>query len=218
MPPNGRDLRRSASVNGRIILQRFLRSTGRMCRDGGIYMNSQQLSFINEQESDRESLPAYRGASPASRIRLQESVKHLLTNVICGLKCGESLAKLAPDGSWVKMYRGCCQARMDGSLEEYSGILPKWGMMLDGVVTELPMSERFTPEKELRLLPTPTASDTRGLNDYQKTISRLKNGERAHTGQLPNYLMVLTGKRGRVNPVFYEMMMGLPIGWTELEP
>jgi hypothetical protein len=48
---------------------------------------------------------------------------------------------------------------MDGSFEEYLGTLPTWGMMLDGVVTGLPMSEQFTPENGSPLLPTPVASD-----------------------------------------------------------
>lgn len=70
---------------------------------------------------------------------------------------------------------------------------------------------------EWLLWPTPTASDTRGLNDYAKTMKKIQKGERGHLGQLPNYLMVLTGKRGRLNPRFYEKLMGFPTGWTELD-
>lgn len=57
----------------------------------------------------------------------------------------------------------------------------------------------------------------KGQNDYQKTLKRLSQGQRAHLGQLPNFLMVLIGCKGRVNPVFYEEIMGFPIGWTDLE-
>lgn len=205
-------------------------------------MSLQQPSFINEQEPHQDNLPVYRGASPASRIRLQESVRRLLMNVICGRKCGESLAKFAPDGLWVKMYGDFCQARMDGSFEEYSGILPEWGMMLDGVVIELPMSERFTPESELQsllgtstavsrprsekfrvgrcpnpmeainLFPTPTAMDSTGLYKTPRKNANLETNHALTCTQACYRLSTL-----KIHPEFLEAMMGLPIGWTALE-
>ena len=123
-------------------------------------MSYQQMSFLEEPESNPGSLPVFQGASPASRIRLQGCVKRLLMNVIYGRSTGESLARLSPDGLWLRMYGDLYQVRLDGSYEEYSEILPTWGMMLDGVVIGLPMSERFIPESELQLLPTVVASDS----------------------------------------------------------
>jgi hypothetical protein len=122
-------------------------------------MTYQQMSFIEEQELRGGDSLAFQGASLASRIRLQDCVKHLVMNVICGRSTGESLAKLDQSGLWLRMYGDYCQAKMDGSFEEFSGTLPIWGMMLDGVVTELPMSEQFIPEKGSALLPTLVASD-----------------------------------------------------------
>lgn len=120
----------------------------------------QQMSFLEEPESNQGSLPVFQGASPASRIQLQECVKRLVMNVTFGRSTGESLAKLSPDGSWQRMYGDFYQVKMGGSFEEYSGILPTWGMMLDGVVTGLPMWELFIPENGLQLLPTIVASDS----------------------------------------------------------
>ena len=122
-------------------------------------MDFQQMSFLDEQESDRENFVVYQGASLVSRIRLQDCVKHLVTSVIYGEKCGEPLARLNHDGLWLKMYGDYLQANLDGSFEEYSGIFPKWGMMLDGVVIGLQMWERFIPEKELESLPLIVESD-----------------------------------------------------------
>lgn len=141
-------------------------------------MDYQQMNLFEEQELDQESLPVFQGASHASLTRLLDCVKHLVTNVTCGRSTGESLAKLNQGGLWLRMYGDCCQARMDGSFEEFSETFPTWGMMLDGVVTELPMSERFIPENELQLLPTPVASDGGpatiiGKNDR---FVRTKNG------------------------------------------
>lgn len=120
----------------------------------------QQMSFLVEPESNQGSLPVFQGASLASRIQLQECVKRLVMNVTFGRSTGESLAKLSPDGSWQRMYGDFYQVKMGGSFEEYSGILPTWGMMLDGVVTGLPMWERFIPENGLQLLPAIVASDS----------------------------------------------------------
>lgn len=122
-------------------------------------MSYQQMSLFEGQESEEENLPAFQGASHASLIRLQECVRRLVMNVTCGRSTGESLAKLDQNGSWLRMYGDCLQANLDGSFEEYSGTFPTWGMMLDGAATGLPMSERFIPESELGLLPTPVASD-----------------------------------------------------------
>gem|GEM_PF-2097690 len=123
-------------------------------------MTYQQMSFFDEPESELESLPVFQGASRASRTRLQECVNRLLMNVTCGRSTGESLARLSLDGSWQKMYGDYCQVNLAGSTEEYSEILPTWGMMLAGVVIGLPTWERFIPESELQLLPTIVASDS----------------------------------------------------------
>ena len=38
--------------------------------------------------------------------------------------------------------------------------------------------------------PTPAARDGNGTNDLEKTLTKLKNNERCHIDQLPNYIMV----------------------------
>ena len=40
----------------------------------------------------------------ANLTALQENVWHLMTNAISGMSYSESIAKLAPDGSWEKMW------------------------------------------------------------------------------------------------------------------
>lgn len=168
--------------------------------------------FIRRTGIKPGELTKVSGGSPANRIRLQECVKRLVMNVTCGRSTGKSLARLDRNGLWLKMYGDFCQVNLDGSFEEYSGILPTWGMMLDGVVTELPMSERFIPESGLELLPTPTASDWKGC------------ARDRHIGGNNNHMSIPAEKlrTGRdcpiyMNPSYYEVIMGLPITWTELK-
>lgn len=172
-------------------------------------MDYQQMSLFGEQDTNQ--LRLYQGGSLASRIAQQESARLLVMSVICGQKCAASLARLSPDGLWLKMCQGYYQAKMDGSLQEFSGILPRWGLMSDGELSALPQLEPSIDESAWRLLPTPVASDFRGgcwRKDGHLQMSNLKE-----------HLMVFCDRQTRtiyVNPRFLEPMMGYPIGWTEL--
>ena len=163
-------------------------------------------------ELDSEQLMLYRGGSLANRTAKQESVERLLTSVISGQKCGELLTKLDRSGSFVKMYGDYCQVKMDGSLEEYSEIFPTWGLMLDGAVYELQMSEQFTDENEWELLPTVITSDS-----WTQTFKTTEwDGKSKHSRRLIQALN--HGKENQIylNPSYLEVLMGFPIGWTEL--
>lgn len=154
------------------------------------------------------------GASHVSRIRLQDCVKRLVTNVIFGRSTGVSLAKLSHDGLWLKMYGDSYQANLDGSFEEYCGILPTWGMMLGGVVIELPISEQFIPENGLGLLPTPQSSDWKSRWGTKNALEKhLKSN---HQIRLADTLRSWNLIKGEIIEN-YEKMMGFGIGWTELK-
>jgi hypothetical protein len=118
----------------------------------------------------------------ASLTRLQESVKVLLTSVISGRSSGVSLAKLSPDGSWLKMYQDCFQATLDGSLEKFSLTWPKWGTLLAGVLSAQSMWEPYTEETESLLWPTPQTLEIE--SDCQLTESNRRltlDGEDSHS-------------------------------------
>ena len=173
-------------------------------------MTLQQQTLLPEQDSEQSIV--YRGGSHASRTALQESVKRLLTSVTCGRNTGESLAKLSPDGLWLKMYQGYCQARMDGSFEEYSGTLPKWGLMLDGQLYRPQALEPYIDESGWRLLPTPTASDFKG-GCWRKTAKRQGDSLRAFLHPFYKGQQRTTWP----NPRYVEQMMGYPEKWTDLD-
>jgi hypothetical protein len=85
---------------------------------------------------------------------VQENAVLLVMNVTSGRNCGELFAKLNRDGFWVKTSQDSVQVRMDGSSVEYCETWPRWGMLLGGVVGELPILEPVTGENEYSLLPT----------------------------------------------------------------
>jgi hypothetical protein len=67
-----------------------------------------------------------------------------------------------------------------------------------------------------QLLPTPATRDYKGCNSLEKMKSQIEDGERAHQGQLANFIAVQTGKTSQLNPRFVAEMMGFPPDWLEL--
>ena len=151
--------------------------------------------------------------SRASLFPSPGSAEAVRMTVTSGQKCCALLKNSGPLGSLAKML---LESSIWRSTRRYLIWKPKatpQGRLLFRLAPSTPRTDGI----DALLLPTPTASDTKGQNNYQKTLKRLSQGQRAHLGQLPNFLMVLIGCKGRVNPVFYEEIMGFPIGWTELE-
>jgi hypothetical protein len=103
----------------------------------------------------QQPLTSSPGVSLVSLTRLQENVKALVTNVTSGRSSGESLAKLDPDGLWLKTYQGFSRPMLDGSLEPFSPTWPRWGTLLAGVLSGLSMWERGTGEIGCSLWLTP---------------------------------------------------------------
>ena len=88
-------------------------------------------------------------------------------------------------------------------LDESSVILPRWGMIRDGVVFQRPKSELHTDGIDFgSLLPTPVASDIH----HRKT-------KYAQGGSALSFVI-----GGPLNPEFVEWLMGWPIGWTDSGP
>ena len=90
-------------------------------------------------------------------------------------------------------------------LQESSLILPKWGSMRGGELSERMMSALPTNERGSGLWPTPLYRDFR--SNQRSPESRKKWG----TVCLPEVV------GGRLNPTWVEWLMGWPLGWTELK-
>ena len=153
----------------------------------------------------------------ANRSRTMEKEKQERTSETCGLISFVSFAKLDPGGSWVRMYQGYYQLRMDNISEICSGSWPASGMMRNGVCYQPRNSERPTREKGSFLLPTPLRSDGRGFYVIRLQTARKCIAHGRHTIHSMKHGIVFHKlKRGWGNPVFSEAMMGLPSRWTDL--
>lgn len=107
------------------------------------------------------------------------------------------------------------QCSLLGESTEYLKTWPKWGIMLHGECLELPTLELTTTGKGSGYWPTPTKSDYKGGSDNHNRVLREKS---------PSLLMYFlhknfrSGKTSYPNPILLEVVMGWPLGWTELKP
>ena len=116
--------------------------------------------------------------------------------------------------------------------------LPKKGMMRNGLIYELLISEHCIDEKESLLLPTVTKDSTTGRtkrykqggipltvallptigkNEYKGSgRARYKGSKDFRGAKMSEGLRTCKEDPIYLNPLFAEKVMGFPIGWTEL--
>jgi hypothetical protein len=86
---------------------------------------------------------------------------------------------------------------------------------------QLVPSEPSIEGTDFSLLPTPKARDWRsGSVDKDRIAARKKRRKLQGALDLPDYLALRTegAETGLVNPDFYEVLMGFPIGWSRPNP
>lgn len=110
--------------------------------------------------------------SHASRTVSPAFVAQAAMNAIFGVSSLESFAKLGPGGSWLKMCQGYSQARLDGSLDEFSGTWPRSGLMRNGLCYPLQPSALPTAVIGSLSWPTPTANDGKNASCPPSQASR----------------------------------------------
>ncbi len=135
----------------------------------------------------------------------------------CGAKCLESFARLDHDSCSWKMSQPC----LIKELESFCETWPRWGMMHNGECYQLPpLVPRITAREYFWLL-TPSASD--GKKRFSFRSASLADRYRKHPkGNLAEQVSFLAQERGvmdgRLNPAFWDWMIGWPSGWTDLQP
>lgn len=202
---------------------------------------------VTNAEAGRDAgvaLPSSAEVFHASRSLVLALVEGRMTPDTSGLSSGASLAKLDPDGLWLKTSAGYVQLTLDGSLDEYSQTWPRWGIVLDGSAYELRMSERRTDESGSLSWRTPDANCDRGpssqerwewKNEEKMPISindqvvhqPFKQEQTWPTPQTTNShgagehgtggANLQTTAGGQLNPAWVSFLMNFPPNWFDLE-
>ena len=154
----------------------------------------------------------------ANLTALLENVWHLMTNAISGMSYSESIAKLAPDGSWEKMWGGCSQARMDGFLEESFETWPKEGVMYGGTVFQPMLPVPHFGVSASPLWRRPLASDGKAWMCVRKENPRITIADIWQRKKQDRnlYDFMWHGLSVTQAADLNGMMMGFPPGWTDL--
>ena len=142
---------------------------------------------------------------------LPENVKVLRESARgCGVRCTELYGKLDLNTSSLKIRQ---LSLFPVSSKSYA-TFPKSGIMRNGNVYQTTLLDTHTKEKDFILLPTPTKSDYKATFANMETLTRyLNSGHQIRVSDILAQKGFLKSQR----IALLEMMMGFPIGHTELE-
>ena len=138
--------------------------------------------------------------SPAKTSQVLATEKDSRENAaVYGVKCGGWFAKYDPAScSWKTP-----QCSLFEDLELSWLNWPRWGIQRLGECFPLPMLAHDTSVKDSGSWPTPTKSDSR---NWESSFVSLRNPK-------------LSGRKpSEIHPLLHEILMGWPIGWTDLLP
>jgi len=182
-----------------------------------------------------ELLTLYLEDFRARTSQLQEKEMDLTEN---GQECGEKwhglLAKLCPNTFLWKTAQYSLLEDLELSLQTF----PRWGLMQNGALYQLPTLVQTISEKESGFVPTPTSS-TGGANHNSPTTvegkrfgmnlagyaqkfptptANLSKETNAPSESRRNTPTLAAQLGGHLNPTWVEWLMGWPLGWTDLKP
>ena len=188
---------------------------------------------------DCEQLTLFPADSPASPFPWLESKREKKTIVTSGRQCSELSESCARVALSVRTYLE--SSRLPPG--KWSRIWSVQAITSSCLILRLRLSEHGTGGQESsslvsRIYPTPTARDSKGANSMEHLMQPKAQGNNHHVRQLANAVKLLTtpcaadatgshgGKNhrslrtdvaGQLNPTWVEWLMGVPIGWTELD-
>ena len=124
----------------------------------------------------------------------------------CGEKWRGSFTKYDPDLRLWKTH----QCSLLGDLEPFLETWPQWGLMRDGECWEQQTLAQTIKGTESGLWATPTRCDYKGTTGTANFESRKRQFNNLTGGEVIGTIYP--------NPTTYEVMMGWPLGWTDLKP
>ena len=186
------------------------------------------LSNKDGRRNIEDWLMSLRQDFPVSRFAPEGDEPVTMTNATLGPIPSASLTKSNHNGYFWRIPQSSYLLSESGNVRltsiPFSETWPQSGMMRDGVVYPLPLWEPNTNGNGCGLLPTPVARD--GPSFYvvtkQTALARIETRKRGGSRRQTHWVQYSTVlhdlKKCWANPRFSELMMGWPIGWTDLKP
>ena len=212
----------SVQSNGKPIPQAYL-SPDKMTEFSRLSRFGMTFKPLTDTPGE-ELLMSYRAGFHAKTSQLQETELELTEKEVeCGEKWQGSFTKYDPDSSLWKTH----QCSLLGDLGEFLETWPTWGLLRNGECWDMTDSVVNTGETESGLLPTPVRSlfahwssaKAKFLNNGKRK-SGVKVGSILWWEMTEQHLRLggLEEKKMIPDPSCGEVVMGWPMGWTELRP
>jgi len=176
------------------------------------------------EDRGEDLLTLFREDFHARTLVPQEKAQELMENdQECGEKWRGSFVKYDPDLCLWKTH----QCSLLGDLDEFLQTWPAWGLMRNGECWDMTDSVVNTGETEFGLLATPTkelfshwSSAKAKISSDGKRKSGVKVGSIFWWDMTEQHLRLggLEEKKMIPDPLCGEVVMGWPMGWTELQP
>jgi hypothetical protein len=123
----------------------------------------------------------------------------------CGERSSGLLMNFGLSSSSAKMSPPCALEDLHSACKIYG----RSGMTRSGILFQLPALALTIRENASGLLPTPRASEWKGCGP---------KGSKSHDQWMRKfYLSAIVTDSGKLNPMFAELLMGFPAGWTDLK-
>ena len=171
-----------------------------------------------------ELLTLYLAGFHAKTSQQQEKAQELMENEAgCGEKWHASFVKFDPNTSLWRTH----QCSLLGDLDEFLETWPQWGLMRNGECWDMTNLAVNTGETEFGLLATPTkelfshwASAKAKISTNGKRKSGVKVGSILWWDMTEQHLRLGGQEETKMipDPSCGEVVMGWPMGWTELQP
>jgi hypothetical protein len=171
-----------------------------------------------------ELLTLYREGFHAKTLVQQDEAQELTESAAgCGSKWHASFTKYDPDLCLWKTH----QCSLLGDLDEFSETWPRWGLMRNGECWDMTNLAVNTGETEFGLLATPKkelfshwASAKAKISTNGKRKSGVKVGSILWWDMTEQHLRLGGQEETKMipDPSCGEVVMGWPMGWTELQP
>ena len=144
----------------------------------------------------------------------------ILQEVDCGMKCLESSVNCDPNGSSEKTWQDCFQSTMDEPWMKSSRDWKIQSTKSSRLYLQHQTIVRLLRGKGYSSLPRPRVADTEGApvqncEHSNGSWSRVNTKGIRYGVKTKDVLFKLYGLK-RPHPMFYEAIMGFPIGWTDL--
>ena len=130
----------------------------------------------------------------------------------CGKKWHGSFAKYDQDSSSWKTH----QCSLLGGLDEFLETWPQWGLMRNGECWDQSTQNYRLIEIDCGLLPAPLATDWKETGKVERQAKDWENQDYGH--QKRPAMFYASFYKESMPPEFEEIMMGWPLGWTDLKP